>query len=364
MALGDKLPVVMGKEKAVANGVATLDSDGKLAESQRPTTDPAPTQDSDNPVQSGGVYTALAGKADLTLSNLSNRQRALWNIGGRPNRNLLDNWYFVGGGSQQGGGQFPINQRGETSYTSLNQQIYTVDRWFSTASGSFSVTSQGLSLVGNCALFQRLEPSRIPDDAHITFSVLWDDGELTVCSGTKYEQGTKAESDRTISFGYDSVTYSGIIWVYIASTTTSTKTIVAAKLELGSHQTLARQDADGNWVLLDPPPNFQQELAKCQRYLLILSGFGWIGSGVVDDTSTGQFFLPTPVSMRITPTMAGLFRIYNNINNFQVTTATASGHTENGINGMITFTGGTFQVGDAFCCWLNTNEKLMLSAEL
>lgn len=280
------------------------------------------------------------------------------------NQNLLDNWYFVGGGSQQGGGQFPINQRGETSYTSLNQQIYTVDRWFSTASGSFSVTSQGLSLVGNCALFQRLEPSRIPDDAHITFSVLWDDGELTVCSGTKYEQGTKAESDRTISFGYDSVTYSGIIWVYIASTTTSTKTIVAAKLELGSHQTLARQDADGNWVLLDPPPNFQQELAKCQRYLLILSGFGWIGSGVVDDTSTGQFFLPTPVSMRITPTMAGLFSIYNHINNFQVTTATAAGHTENGINGMITFTGGTFQVGDAFCCWLNTNEKLMLSAEL
>lgn len=28
-------------------------------------------------------------------------------------RNLLDNWYFVGGGSQQGGGQFPINQRGK-----------------------------------------------------------------------------------------------------------------------------------------------------------------------------------------------------------------------------------------------------------
>ena len=27
------------------------------------------------------------------------------------NENLLDNWYFAGGGSQQGGGQFPINQR-------------------------------------------------------------------------------------------------------------------------------------------------------------------------------------------------------------------------------------------------------------
>lgn len=55
--------------------------------------------------------------ANKELSNLSNYQKALRNIGGRPNRNLLDNWYFVGGGSQQGGGQFPINQRGETSYS-------------------------------------------------------------------------------------------------------------------------------------------------------------------------------------------------------------------------------------------------------
>ena len=37
MAVGDKLPVVMGKEKAAPNGVATLGEDGKLAEAQRPT---------------------------------------------------------------------------------------------------------------------------------------------------------------------------------------------------------------------------------------------------------------------------------------------------------------------------------------
>ena len=50
--------------------------------------------------------------ANKELSNLSNYQKTLRNIGGRPNRNLLDNWYFVGGGSQQGGGSFPVNQRG------------------------------------------------------------------------------------------------------------------------------------------------------------------------------------------------------------------------------------------------------------
>ena len=42
------------------------------------------------------------------------------------NENLLDNWYFVGGGSQQGSGQFPINQRGQTSYSGVG---YGIDRW-------------------------------------------------------------------------------------------------------------------------------------------------------------------------------------------------------------------------------------------
>ena len=46
--------------------------------------------------------------------------------------------------------------------------------------------------------------------------------------------------------------------------------IKAAKLELGPVQTLARQDADGNWVLNDPPPNFALELAKCQRYQYVI----------------------------------------------------------------------------------------------
>lgn len=43
--------------------------------------------------------------------------------------------------------------------------------------------------------------------------------------------------------------------------------IKAAKLELGSVQTLTHWDETAQeWVLNDPPPNKQQELAKCQRY--------------------------------------------------------------------------------------------------
>lgn len=47
--------------------------------------------------------------------------------------------------------------------------------------------------------------------------------------------------------------------------------VIAAKLERGPIQTLAHQDADGKWVLNDPPPNKALELAKCQRYQVVYS---------------------------------------------------------------------------------------------
>ena len=51
----------------------------------------------------------------------------------------------------------------------------------------------------------------------------------------------------------------------------STSYLKAVKLELGPVQTLAHQDADGNWVLNDPPPNKALELLKCQRYYQVFS---------------------------------------------------------------------------------------------
>lgn len=65
MAAGDKFFAVMKNELAVSNGVATLGPDGLLNASQRPITDSMPTQGSSNPVQSGGVYSALSNKADI-----------------------------------------------------------------------------------------------------------------------------------------------------------------------------------------------------------------------------------------------------------------------------------------------------------
>lgn len=229
------------------------------------TTDAAPTEDSTNPVQSGGVFDALAGKADLTLSNLSNRQKALRNIGGRPNRNLLDNWYFVGGGSQQGGGQFPINQRGQTSY---NTDGYSIDRWRNIG-GTVSLTGDGIGLSGgsiNQELYQFLESTDVKGKT-CTISALLSTGlaQGTFVFPTEIGSSVVAFDDhekfsliaRVMDIGLPACS----LWTYGGKT----NTVLAAKLELGPTQTLAYQDEDGNWQLFETP-DYAEELAKCQRY--------------------------------------------------------------------------------------------------
>ena len=89
------------------------------------------------------------------------------------------------------------------------------------------------------------------------------------------------------------------------SITGTGETILAAKLELGTHQTLAHQDAAGNWVLNDIP-NKVEETRKCQRYQKV---FNW-GTrnftafyGFTTSATTANLFLPVGVPLRITPTI-------------------------------------------------------------
>ena len=86
--------------------------------------------------------------------------------------------------------------------------------------------------------------------------------------------------------------------------------IAAAKLELGSQQTLAHRDASGNWVLNDPPPDPALELAKCQRYLQILMYGGYdeahFAYGSVDTINNqSSVFVPFQLkqTMRTNPTL-------------------------------------------------------------
>ena len=172
------------------------------------------------------------------------------------NPNLLDNWYFGN----------PVNQRGQTEYTSDG---YTVDRWalVSTGAGSFILHgSDNYSADVKGTFYQRSENERFIVGAKYTLSVLR--GPIT--SPTLYHD----TFDLTASNGWKSRfnVDGGTFGFYYGKNTSDiqfdlddTKTLIAAKLELGSTQTLAHQDANGNWAL-NEIPDFGEQLRRCQRY--------------------------------------------------------------------------------------------------
>ena len=177
--------------------------------------------------------------------------------------NLLRNWYFVGGGSQQGGRQFPINERGQVTYSG---NVYGIDRW-QASNAQITVTvnagnirvQTGSGLGYNGGIKQSIEKSHVPDGTY-TVSVL-------TTSGLNTKTGTVSSS----ASGYQISQPAAGVWFgfryitdhYELSITASDAYIIAAKLELGDTQTLCRYE-NGAWVLNDPPPDFEEELFRCQ----------------------------------------------------------------------------------------------------
>lgn len=233
------------------------------------------------------------------------------------NENLLDNWYFVGGGSQQGGGQFPINQRGQTEYTGEGG---TVDRWTSNASSTLaSVVPDGISISVNnlpintqWILNQLLESYSSLAGKTVTVSLA-----LRVTSGSvnvRFYDGTEAYISRNAtSSDLSVISASGTVSnsptqmavIVLNQTENADFTLVAAKLELGYLSTLARKDESGNWLLNDPPPNFQQELAKCQRYFVRYSYRSKNTVGIIArSASWDRLPIPIPVPMRAKPSVS------------------------------------------------------------
>lgn len=90
-------------------------------------------------------------------------------------------------------------------------------------------------------------------------------------------------------------------------------TVKAVKLELGSVQTLAHQDANGAWVL-NEIPDYGEQLRRCQRYFVRIgdstAGYtGTIGISNCANATGSNTFIPTPVTLRATPAIT-LHNIY------------------------------------------------------
>lgn len=199
------------------------------------------------------------------------------------NDNLLDNWYFVGGGSQLGDGVFPINQKGQTSYTGTAAS--SIDRWkLSNGDASISLSASGMTIYTNGSGYgyggQELETEFALDGTY-TFSVLLADGTLY---STPTNQNLELPSGLLFYFANNK----SVNWRNPANTTC--ETIAAVKLEKGTVSTLAN----------DVPPDFGEELRKCQRYLWIKTfpGNAQLGSGIALTADQAVVSVITPVPMR------------------------------------------------------------------
>ena len=294
MAVGEKRSVVMGAEKAAPNGVATLGADGKLAENQRP--------------DATGM-----GAANRTLSNLTDPQMALYNLGAGVRPNLLDNWYFVGGGKN---GAFPVNQKGITSTGDVDKNVISIDRWKRAGNdGVFSLTAGGLLSDGSNAthIYQLLEPDLLYAKT-VTFSAWTNLGVVFGTINIPTAEAWPSERQTLTAYEDDAVCLRVVLLapekiIQVQPEAKTALTLKAVKLEVGKTQTLAYKGPLGFWNLLDIP-DYTTELLKCQRHMVIvnthLAGNVNFPVNIGMAMSANNAFIPIelPVPMRTTPALS------------------------------------------------------------
>ena len=182
------------------------------------------------------------------------------------NPNLLDNWYFAD----------PINQRAETTYGGSQSSTFAIDRWsvmrgtLTVLDGKIKIETTNTSSTYGVLFQQSIET--YPKEK-VTFSVLFGNGELAtytnVIDTAGYNSGYIYQNN---TVALELAVYNNIPNVRIRQIAVNgTKCeLIAAKLEIGDVQTLARKEGN-TWVLNDTPPNKALELAKCQRYFQVFA---------------------------------------------------------------------------------------------
>ena len=186
------------------------------------------------------------------------------------NPNLLVNWYFGN----------PVNQRGQAEYTSSGGgNTYCIDRWAVQFDGTkYTVATATLSNISgaNAGQMNHLMPNNEAAPfvgRQMTLSLLVDNPDgvnvsVSVRDRTRWSHllppktGSGSLITTTGVFG----TLNGGEDIQVSFIVQKGKSVnlIAAKLELGSQQTLAHQE-DGVWVL-NEIPKFGEQLAACQRY--------------------------------------------------------------------------------------------------
>lgn len=221
------------------------------------------------------------------------------------NPNLLDNWYFGN----------PVNQRGQAEYAaSGGGNTYCIDRWAVQFEGTkYTVATATLSTTSETNVGQM--NGMLPNNEamqfvgkQMTLSLLVDnpdgvDVTLNIRDRTRWSHLLPPKTDSgsliTTTGVFGTLNDGENIQVSFIVPQRKSVNLIAAKLELGSQQTLAHQE-NGVWVL-NEIPKFGEQLAACQRHLIPLSSYQCPAARL--GTNEILFFVPLPVTMRALPTI-------------------------------------------------------------
>lgn len=229
--------------------------------------------------------------------------------------NLLDNWYF---------GR-PVNQRGQTEYT--GNMAFIIDRWRMRGTTA-TVTLEDDGLVINCdgGSFNSIVQSYgVPAQLlgkKVTLSVLVTENTNNTESFIEIGSGSNSAAAGTVLGGNLKFTGTGLFsltmdlpatmpnnylnFIICAGNPTTAGArfkAVAAKLELGSTQTLAHREGD-KWAL-NEVPDYGEQLRRCQRYYRRWTGAGNkpLGVAVRRESKLLELVLSLNTAMRVAPSL-------------------------------------------------------------
>lgn len=278
------------------------------------------------------------------------------------NPNLLDNPWFT------------VNQRGQSSYTSvISSLLCNFDRWATWAGASGSITVASASQGVNVTVTSDAEDNQFTQRMNIdltgrtvTFSInvngtiysktwtvparttSWQSSILTTIEGIRLEHAIAPTTDTAITSAF----------TIRCPKDGSAYNIQSCKLEIGSISTLA----------LDTAPNYATELLKCQRYFQTTgkSGFNGVGVGQARSTTIASIHFNPFVKFRTTPVLSVDFsHLYlrnaeNSIHPTSVSVDTAADSSSI----MLAFVGTGFTAGAVYEALMETGYEMTFSADL
>lgn len=209
---------------------------------------------------------------------------------------------------------------------------YGIDRWKISNGGSGTcwmlIEDDGITIGTDTKygvyFIQAIDPSVVKALAGktVTLSVLAG-GKSGAFSGNIYINGSwndywaiKANDVSTKKYTIPANATSMSIQYAESGSGAGTCKLKAVKLELGTQQTLAHQDENGNWVL-NEIPDYGEQLARCQRELYRDGGSDYtsVGYGLAESGKTAYFLVKLPVPMRVRPsvTYAGNWTVWDGV---------------------------------------------------